>query len=116
MIPLLFSWCKLNGIRVNTSETKVMVFGSKSMIKKLPHFEIMYENASLQKVLYNYLGVTLDWQLNYNLHMKIFISTVSAKLKHLQRMRSLRELPSWFIKSCSFLSLNMGIYSCLEHH
>ena len=37
---------------------------------------------------YNNLGVTLDWQLNYNLHVKKLISTVSSKLKQLQRMRS----------------------------
>ena len=88
-ISALSTWCKLNGLRVNTSKTKVMVFGSTSVVQQLPPFEILYDDAPLQKVSsYNYLGVTLDWQLNYNLHVKKLISTVSAKLKQLQRMRS----------------------------
>ena len=88
-ISSLSTWCNANGIRVNTSKTCVMVFGNQTMTKNLVPFEIMFENTPLQKVSsYNYLGITLDWQLNYNLHVKKLISTVSAKLKQLQRMRS----------------------------
>ena len=36
---------------------------------------------------YKYLGITLDRQLNYNLHVKGTIASVSAKLKQFQRMR-----------------------------
>ena len=85
----LSTWCKLNGIKVNTNKTKVMVFGSKTAVSKLPTFEILYNNEPLPKVLsYNYLGVTLDSKLNYNLHIKKLIATVSAKLKQFQRMRN----------------------------
>ena len=37
---------------------------------------------------YKYLGITLDCQLNFNLHVKRIINTVSSKLKQLRRMRS----------------------------
>ena len=37
---------------------------------------------------YKYLGITLDQKLNYNLHVSRIISSVSAKLKQFQRMRS----------------------------
>ena len=88
-ITLLGSWCVANGIMVNTTKTKVMVFGSNSAIDKLQPFEILYNNAPLPQVTsYNYLGVTLDHQLNYNLHVKRLISSISAKLKQFQRMRS----------------------------
>ena len=39
-------------------------------------------------VSYKYLGITLDRQLNYNLHVKSIIGSVTAKLKQFQRMRS----------------------------
>ena len=88
-MSLLSSWCKTSGIQVNTSKTKVMVFGSKAAIGKLTPFEIVYNEIPLLKVSsYNYLGMTLDCQLNYNLHVKKLISSVSAKLKQCQRMRS----------------------------
>ena len=74
---------------VNTSKTKIMVFGSKLAIDKLKPFTINYNNSPLQTVnSYKYLGLTLDRQLNYNLHIKKIIASVSAKLKQFQRMRS----------------------------
>ena len=36
---------------------------------------------------YKYLGVTVDCQLNYNLHVNKIVATVSGKLKQFQRMR-----------------------------
>ena len=73
---------------VNTSKTKVKVkvFGSNRSSGKLPVFEIKFDNQPLLNVSsYNYLGITLD---HYNLHVKKLISSVSVKLKQLQRMRS----------------------------
>ena len=37
---------------------------------------------------YKYLGVSLDSQLNYNIHVDSMISSVSSKLKQFRRMRS----------------------------
>ena len=82
-------WCAANGIKMNTSKTKVMVFGSNCMIKKLPDFEITCDGVPLQKVAsYKYLGITLDSQLNFNMHVNNIIGSVSNKLKQFQRMRS----------------------------
>ena len=84
----LSGWCAENGIMVNTSKTKVMTFGSKVTVDNLPPFSIMYNGSPLQSVVsYKYLGMTLDKQLNYNLHVKSTIASVSAKLKQFQRMR-----------------------------
>ena len=82
-------WCRVNGIMANTDKTKVMVFGSKCTLKKVPVFEIKYNNVPLQSVTsYKYLGVTLDGQLNYGLHVNKIIASISGKLKQFQRMRS----------------------------
>ena len=88
-LDALSAWCNNNGIRANTDKSKVMDFGSTTSLSKLPQFELTLENAPLQTVnSYRYLGVTLDQQLNYNLHVNRIISLVSRKLKQFQRMRN----------------------------
>ena len=58
------------------------------MIKNIHPFEINYQGTPIQKVMaYKYLGMTLDSQLNYKLHVTKMISSVSGKLKQFQRMR-----------------------------
>ena len=79
----------MNGISVNTEQSKVMVLGSKKTVAKLPPFEVKFGDLPLQTVTsYKYLGVTLDSQLNYNLHVNKIVAFVSSKLKQFQRMRS----------------------------
>ena len=88
-IDSLSQWCHANGIGVNTSKTKTMVFGSPARLRSLPSFEINYEGKAIQTVAsYKYLGITLDPQLNYNLHITKTVSAISGKLKQFQRMRS----------------------------
>ena len=88
-MDLLSRWCSVNGIKVNTDKSKVMVFGSTNCLKNLPDFDVSIADFSLAKVSsYKYLGVTLDEQLNYNLHVKKLINSVTAKLKQFRRMRS----------------------------
>ena len=85
----LSHWCKINGIKVNTDKSKVMVFGSTASLDKLPDYMLHIDEAPLQIVnSYRYLGITLDQKLNYNLHVNRIVSSVSAKLKQFQRMRS----------------------------
>ena len=81
-------WCESNGIKANTDKTKVMVFGSALETNKLPQFDILLDKVPLQVVsTYKYLGVNLDNQLTYNLHVNKLVKSVSAKLKQFQRMR-----------------------------
>ena len=78
-------WCHENGIVANTDKTMVMVFGSSCTLGKLPQYEMTLDKVSLQTVLSNkYLGITLDSQLSYNLHVKKIIGSVTAKLKQFQ--------------------------------
>ena len=87
-INSLANWCETNGIQANTDRTKVMVFGSKHSLAQIPSFDIKFGDTPLQSVTsYKYLGLTLDAQLNYNLHISRVIRFVSCKLKQFQRMR-----------------------------
>ena len=88
-LDLLSDWCDVNGIRANTDKTKIMVFGTQNIQKKLPPFSFKFGNSPLHSVQsYKYLGVTLDSQLNYNLHVSRVIGSVTSKLRQFQRMRS----------------------------
>ena len=81
-------WCKSNGVSVNVSKTKVMTFGSPKTLKELPQYQVSYGGLPLQTVSsYKYLGLTMDSQLNFNLHVNRIFSSVSGKLKQFQRMR-----------------------------
>ena len=88
-INSLAKWCKANGIAVNTEKSKLMVFGSTNVIGNLPQFEITFLNEPMQMVSsYKYLGITLDSQLTYNLHVNKMVSLAAGKIKQFQRMRS----------------------------
>ena len=76
-INAISRWCKDNGIRANTEKTKVMVFGSTQGLAKLPDFQMYFDDFPLQQVMsYKYLGMTLDSQLNYNLHVNKVVASV----------------------------------------
>ena len=109
-VDAISTWCQNNGIRANTEKTKVMVFGSRKAIEKVPEFEIKMNAAPLQSVLsYKYLGVTLDSQLTYKLQIKRIISSVSGKLKQFQRMRS------FFSKKAAILVYKSMLLPILEY-
>ena len=88
-IDSLNVWCGANGINANTDKTKVMIFGTKCTLGKLAPFELKFGTDVLQLVSsYKYLGLTLDGQLNYNLHISKVVGSVTDKLKQFQRMRN----------------------------
>ena len=88
-INALSNWCLRNGIMANTDKTKVMVFGTANKLKKVPEFELRFEKTPLQQVQsYKYLGLSLDNQLNFNIHVNRLVASASSKLKQFQRMRS----------------------------
>ena len=88
-IDSISAWCNTNGIFVNTGKSKVMTLGSKYALKRIPAFQINLGGVPLQNVsTYKYLGITIDCNLNYNLHVNKIVATVSNKLKQFQRMRS----------------------------
>ena len=85
------SWSSKNKLTLNASKTKLMLFASSKKHKTLPlqNLNIKAGNEKLKFVTsYKYLGVTLDFELNFNLHVKelkkklAFKSYLLANLKH----------------------------------
>ena len=83
-------WCNTNGIYVNLNKTRFMLFGSKMTLAKVQHEEVnlLINKHPITRVhSYCYLGITLDEQLNFELHAQQTIRKV--KNKHVQ-LRSMR--------------------------
>ena len=85
------SWSSKNKLTLNASKTKLMLFASPQKYKTLPllNLNIKANDEKLKFVTsYKYLGVTLDYELNFNLHVKelkknlAFRSYLLANLKH----------------------------------
>ena len=82
------NWCKSNKLTLNISKTKSMLLGTKHRIKKTRYMPLNINNKQIDYVIsYKYLGITIDQTLNFNLHMKQLIKTISYKLFLLQKLR-----------------------------
>ena len=87
-IDALSRWCSTNGIHMNVDKTKLMLFGTQKKIDQLPVFDSEVNNSPLELVPhYKYLGIKLDSQLNYKLHVQKIITSVTNKLRQFRRMR-----------------------------
>ena len=90
----LLSWCAHNGIHINASKTKYMVFrGRKAVNPPSPNGQPLIINIHQQPLervaSYSYLGIWLDEQFNFNKHATSIISRTTAKQYQLRRLRYL---------------------------
>ena len=88
-LTALQRWCKKNGIFVNTDKTKYMIFGSKVTLAKCKEkaIKLSINKQPIARVHnYCYLGMTLDEQLNYELHAQKTFRLVRNKLIQLRSM------------------------------
>ena len=80
-------WSKANKLSVNTKKTKLMVFASRSRVKKAKNVKVYMQGNLLKKVpTFKYLGLSLDPTLNYNNHLSLVIRTVLYKLTLLTKV------------------------------
>ena len=107
----LQKWCKINGIFVNVSKTKYMIFGSKVTLAKYntPDDYLKIGQQPIDRVRnYCYLGVMLDEQLNYEMHAINVIKRVKCKLVQLRRMKyCLNKQGALFFFFFFFYSVNL---------
>ena len=81
-------WCNVNKLTINTKKSKLMIFGSRSKVKKAKHVNAKLNGVLLQKVpSYKYLGLILDPTLSYNKHVSYVIKTVLFKVMMLAKLR-----------------------------
>ena len=81
-------WCEVNKLTVNTKKSKLMVFGSRSRVKKSKNAKIYLNGEILQRVpTFKYLGFTLDPTLTYNHHISSVLKTVLHKMVLLSKLK-----------------------------
>ena len=89
----LLTWCTLNGIFINASKTKYMIFRARKEVNTTPgghKLNINICQESLERVsTYCYLRIWLDEQLTFNRHAASIITRTTAKLYQLRRLRYL---------------------------
>ena len=80
-------WYKLNGIYINPTKTKYMIFSNKTpKLNRLP--EPTINGKTVERVSqYKYLGVTLDEHLTFGAHITGIIHKVTCKVQQLRRIR-----------------------------
>ena len=82
-------WSKENALTINTAKTKLMIFGSRSNIKKINDISISIDGEKLKSVpSYKYLGVNLNQTLNFKYHLGLLnVSAISFKLYLFNKIR-----------------------------
>ena len=81
-------WCNRNQLTINLSKTKLMLFGTRNMLKHGTKADICINNLNLQYVKqFNYLGIRLEDTLTFELHAAETKRMVSHKLYLLARVR-----------------------------
>ena len=84
----LTTWFKMNQLTVNIEKTKIMMFGTRNMLKKSRSLDVYIAGTKLKYVnFFNYLGIKLDNTLTFEKHAAECIHLVSHKLYLLSRVR-----------------------------
>ena len=83
-------WCTTNKLTINPQKTKAMYFPAKRKAKDFKPPLIGLNNAMLDYVdHYKYLGVVLDRQLNFSLHLSQVHKLVAHKIYLLNKIRNM---------------------------
>ena len=87
-LNLLCNWCYKNQLTVNLKKTKVMLFGTRKMLKNGKKCDTLMSGTKIHYVNhFNYLGIKLENTLTYELHASETTRMVAHKLYLLSRIR-----------------------------
>ena len=93
-IQSIKSWTKEHFLKINSSKTQVIVFGTPNFLSSL-HLPII---RSADGVLFpvrksiEHLGVTLDCKMSYNQHVSHICSTMNYYMKNLRSIRKFMSI------------------------
>ena len=77
-------WCDRNQLTMNIKKTKYVTFG----LKKIHNHQLYINENEFEKVIsYKYLGITLDMNLNFNIHIENCLKLISHKAYLLSKIR-----------------------------
>ena len=81
------NWCFDNCLLLNPDKTKLMVFGTRQMLSKLPTFKLSLLGKDLVPAeSVKDLGVTFDPNLNFDKHIVTTVSSCMSILSQINRI------------------------------
>ena len=102
------SWCCANHLLINPDKTKLVLFGTRQLVSKLPDVTASFLKHQLCPVSSGKdLGVTPDSGLTFNNHISSFSSSLLSSLYQKSRVRHL------FSKNVLYIMINSIVFSKL---
>ena len=87
-LHLIRNWCFDNCLLLNPEKTKLMLFGSRPMNRRLPDFKLSLLGKELMpSESIKDLGVTFDPTLSFNKHISVTVSSCMSKLAQISRAK-----------------------------
>ena len=87
---LIHNWCFKNFLLLNPNKTKLIVFGTKQLLAKLPNFKISLLGNDLNLASSaKDLGVLLDSQLIFDDHVLEMASPCVSSLSQISRIKNM---------------------------
>ena len=88
------NWCFQNGLSLNPEKSKLIVYGSRQMLEKLPEFHISLLGKELVPADFvKDFGVTFDKYLTFNEHTINTVSSCISTLAQISRVYSAANDP-----------------------
>ena len=101
-------WCCANNLLINPDKTKLVLFGTRQLVSKLPDVTVSFLGKQLCPVSSaKDLGVTLDSGLTFNNHISSLSSSSLSSLCQISRVRHL------FSKEVLYIMINSVVFSKL---
>ena len=82
-------WLCANKLTLNVSKTKCMLFGTPTCLGRSPPLELQHGGEAVEQVEeFKYLGVTLDSELKFDVHIESICKKISSRLGIIGRIRN----------------------------
>ena len=89
-LRLIASWCCTNKLLINPDKTKLILFGTKQLLSKVPEIRVPFLGQQLIPVSsVKDLGIILDSNLTFNEHVNTLTSSLISILCQISRVRPL---------------------------
>ena len=109
-LRLIAAWCCTNKLLINPSKTKLILFGMRQLLSKIPDVRVPFLGQNLAPVpLVKDLGIILDSNLTFNEHVKTLTSSLISSVCQISKVRHLFSKSifwiAWFLVSSSIVLL-----------
>ena len=109
-LRLIAAWCSTNKLLINPSKTKLILFGMRQLLSKIPDVRVPFLSQNLAPVpLVKDLGIILDSNLTFNEHVKTLTSSLISSMCQISKVRHLFSKSvfwiAWFLVSSSIVLL-----------